>query len=57
VDCFAKTVLCVDDEGRSVEIHGGQRKVSLHFILTMKVKCCMSEGCQLYVMEVVNEGK
>jgi hypothetical protein len=22
VDCFAKRVLCVDDEGRSVEIHG-----------------------------------
>jgi hypothetical protein len=22
VDCFAKRVLCVDDEGRPVEIHG-----------------------------------
>jgi hypothetical protein len=32
VDCFAKRVLCVDDEGRSVAIHGVRRKVSLHFI-------------------------
>jgi hypothetical protein len=32
VDCFAKRVLCVDDEGRPVEIQGVQRKVSLHFI-------------------------
>jgi hypothetical protein len=38
VDCFAKRVLCVDDEGRSVEIHGVRRKVSLRFISTMKVK-------------------
>jgi hypothetical protein len=38
VDCFTKRVLCVDDEGRPVEIQGVQRKVSLRFISTMKVK-------------------
>jgi hypothetical protein len=38
VDCFAKRVLCVDDEGRPVEIQGVRRKVSLRFISTMKVK-------------------
>jgi hypothetical protein len=38
VDCFAKRVFCVDDEGRPVEIQGVQRKVSLLFISTMKVK-------------------
>jgi hypothetical protein len=54
---FTKRVLCVDDEGRSVEIHGVWRKVSLRFISTMKVKCCMREGCRLYVVEAVNEGK
>jgi predicted aspartyl protease len=26
VDCFTKRVLCVDDEGRSVEIHGVQEE-------------------------------
>jgi hypothetical protein len=57
VDCFAKRVLCVDDEGRPVEIHGVQRKVSLHFISTMKVKWCMRQGCRLYVVEAVNERK
>ena len=35
VDCFEKRVLCVDDEGRSVEIHGVRRKVSLCFISIM----------------------
>jgi hypothetical protein len=38
VDCFAKKVLCIDDEGRPIEIQGIQRKVSLRFISTLKVK-------------------
>jgi hypothetical protein len=57
VDCFAKRVLCVDDEGRPVEIQGVQRKVSLCFISTMKVKRCLRQGCRLYVVEAVNERK
>jgi hypothetical protein len=42
--CFLERVLCVDNEGRSVEIHSVWRKVSLCFILTMKVKHCMMQG-------------
>jgi hypothetical protein len=57
VDCFTKRVLCVDDEGRPVEIHGVRRKMSLCFISTMKVKRCMRQGCRLYVVEEVNERK
>jgi hypothetical protein len=47
MDWLAKRVLCVDDEGRPVEIQGVQRKVSLHFISTMKVKRCLRQGCRL----------
>jgi hypothetical protein len=57
VDCFAKSVFCVDDEGRLVEIHGIRRKVSLCFISKMKVKRCMRQGCQLFVVDAINEGK
>jgi hypothetical protein len=57
VYCFAKRVLYVDDEGRPVEIQGVQRKVSLRFISTMKVKRCLRQGCRLYVVEAVNERK
>jgi predicted aspartyl protease len=57
VDCFAKRVLCVDDEGRPVEIHGVRRQVSLRFISTMKVKQGMRQGCPMYVVEAVNERK
>jgi hypothetical protein len=52
-----KRVLCVDNEGRPVEIQDVWRKVSLCFISTMKVKCCVRQGCQLYVVEVVNDRK
>jgi hypothetical protein len=57
VDCFVKMVLCVDDEGRLVEIHTVRRKVSLCSISTMKVIHCMRQGFLLYVVEEVNEGK
>ena len=57
VDFFTKRVLCVDDEGRPVEIQGVQRRVSLCFISTMKVKRCLRQGCRLYVVEAVNERK
>jgi hypothetical protein len=57
VDYFEKRVLCVDDEGRPVEIQGVWRKVSLCFISTMKVKRCLRQGCRLYVVEAVNEWK
>jgi hypothetical protein len=57
VDCFAKRVLCVDDEGRPIEIQGVQRKVALCFISTMKVKRCLRQGCRNYVVEAVNERK
>jgi hypothetical protein len=57
VYCFAKRVLCVDDEGRLVEIQGVRRKVSLRFLSTMNVTRCLRQGCRLYVVEVVNERK
>jgi hypothetical protein len=57
VDCFAKKVLCVDDEGRPIEIQGVQRKVSLRFISTMKVKQCLRQGCRIYVVEAMKDRK
>jgi hypothetical protein len=57
VYCFVKRLICVDDEGRPLENQGVRRKVSLHFISTMKVKQCLRQGCQLYVVEAVNERK
>ena len=57
MDCFTKRVLYVDDKGRLVEIQGVWRRVSLHFISTMKFKRCLRQGCRLYVVEEMNERK
>jgi hypothetical protein len=57
IDCFAKKVLCVNDEGKPIEVQGIQRKVSLRFISTMKVRRCLRQRCQIYVLEVVKERK
>jgi len=57
VDCFKKKVICLDDEGRSIEICGINRGVSLRFISMMKVKRCLRKGCKLYVDEVVSDQK
>jgi len=57
IDCFEKRVLCLDDEGRSIKIHGIKRKVSLCFILTMKIICFLRKGCWLYIVEEVSDGK
>jgi hypothetical protein len=37
VDCFVKMVLCVHNEGRSIDIHDVRRKVSLCFISSQTV--------------------
>jgi hypothetical protein len=57
VDSFVKRVLCIDEEGRLIEIHGIMRNMSLCFISTMKVTHYMTKGCRLYVVEAVNEWK
>jgi hypothetical protein len=33
IDCFTKKVLCVNDEGKPIEIQGVQRKVSLRLYI------------------------
>lgn len=50
VDCRKKTVECLDDLGRKVEIVGVQRPISLRMISTMQLKWCMRRGYQLFAI-------
>jgi len=43
-------------EGQLIS-NGFKRKVSLHFISTMKVKRCLRQGCRSHVVDVVGDGK
>ena len=55
VDCFKKKVVCLDDEGRPIEICGIKRGMSLRFISMMKVKHCIRQGCELYLVKTVSD--
>ena len=57
VDCFKKKVICLDDEGRPIEIFGIERVVSLRFISMMKVKRCLRQDCKLYLVEAASDQK
>lgn len=45
IDCRGKKVQCVDDSGKSVEIVGIQRPISLRMTSAMQMKRCARKGC------------
>eukprot|EP00253_Pinus_taeda_P017640 PITA_17640 len=57
VDCYGKRILGMNDEGEVIQIQGIRRKVSLRYIVVMKMKRCLRKGCQAYVIQEVSEGK
>lgn len=59
VDCFAKTVECVDDLEKPVLIQGVQREVKVRQISAMQFKRNKGKGCQMFAvkMEEVREYK
>eukprot|EP00253_Pinus_taeda_P033151 PITA_33151 len=57
VDCYGKRILGINDEGEAIQIQGIKRKVSLRYISSMKMKCCLRKGCQAYVIQEVRKEK
>jgi hypothetical protein len=52
--CYEMKTIYINDKGKTIQIQGIKRKVSLCFILTIKMKCCLRKGFQIYVVEVVS---
>eukprot|EP00253_Pinus_taeda_P026722 PITA_26722 len=57
VDCYVKRIPGINDEGKAIQIQGIKKKVSLHYILAMKMKHCLRKGCQAYVIQEVSKEK
>eukprot|EP00253_Pinus_taeda_P016553 PITA_16553 len=57
VDCYGKRILCINDEGETIQIQGIKRRVSLRFILAMQMKCFLRKGCQAYAVQEVSKEK
>jgi hypothetical protein len=53
--CYGKSFTCLNDEGKTVEIKGIPRKVTLRQISAMQVKRAVRKGCQMFAVNVVND--
>jgi hypothetical protein len=52
LDCYHKTLECVNEEGRKTTLQGIQKHVSVRQILTLQMKKYCRKGCSLYAIQV-----
>jgi hypothetical protein len=53
VDCYHKTLECVNEEGRTMTLQGIQKPVSVRQISTLQMKKYCRKGCSLYAIQVL----
>ena len=52
VDCLARTVQCVDDQGRLTSISGIRHEIKAKQISAMQLKKYGRKGCEIYAVQV-----
>jgi hypothetical protein len=52
LDCYHKTLECVNKEGRKMTLQGIQKLVSVRRISTLQMKKYCKKGCPLYAIQV-----
>jgi hypothetical protein len=57
MDCYHKTLECVDEEGRKMTLQGIQKPVSVRQISTLQMKKYCRKGCSLYAIQVLESVK
>jgi hypothetical protein len=53
LDCYHKTLECVNEEGRKMTLQGIQNLVSLRQISALQMKRYCRKGCSLYAIQVL----
>jgi hypothetical protein len=53
LDCYHKTLECVNEEGRKITLQGIQKPVSVRRISTLQMKKYCRKGCPLYAIQVL----
>jgi hypothetical protein len=48
LDCYNKTITCLDEEGKQGKIQGISRDVDVREILAMQFKKSFRKGCQMF---------
>ena len=52
LNCFHKSILCMDSLGNQVKVHGIPKKVFVRQISALQAKKCMRKGCKLFVVNI-----
>jgi hypothetical protein len=53
LDCYHKTLECVNEEGRNITIQGIHKPVLVRQISTLQMKMYCINGCNLYAIQVL----
>jgi hypothetical protein len=53
LDCYHKTLECVNEEGRKITLQGIQKHVSVRQISSLQMKKYCRKGCPLYEIQVL----
>jgi hypothetical protein len=53
LDCYHKTLECVNEEGRNTTLQGIQKPISVKQISALQMKKYCRKGCPLYAIQVL----
>ena len=52
LDCFQKSILCIDSQGNQVKIPGIPKNFFVRHMSTVQAKKCIRKGCKLFAMNI-----
>eukprot|EP00253_Pinus_taeda_P022505 PITA_22505 len=55
VDCYEKTIECLDDNGEQRVLWGKKKETSFRVVTAMQDKCSRRKGCVLFAVNISNE--
>jgi len=55
VDCYDKSIECVDDNGKPGVLQGKKKDTSVRMVTTMKAKCRRRKGCKLSAVNISSD--
>eukprot|EP00253_Pinus_taeda_P032735 PITA_32735 len=55
IDCYDKTIQCLDDDGEKRILQGKKKPTSVRMVKIVHEKCSNSKGCVLFVVPICSE--
>jgi len=55
VDCYEKSIECVDDNGEPRFLQGKKKSILVRMMTTMQAKCIRRKGCKLFTVHIYSD--